>query len=306
MSFYDQLRSLLGMPGVDQQKLMQELFRQQAIERAQANQQKTATEVQALLQQKQQMGQQQLKALEQIQAAQAKAIQAGLADQQKLLAAQTNAKFPFFDGIGGLGNAYQPPPHQAPPQAPAFPQKGPSYTSLLFSEWDVDEADKTFVVPKPVAKTIESLNNVDEVEMEKKKSPLAKEVAKLTKPVQKIIEPVLDPDPTLEHMLVRQAREKMLAERKEWSTAQQRQPSVLNTTLTRLDAWNVVWSALGELSGDAKLEQWLVKRVHQVCDNVIDPSLSALAVDSILNPKPHLVKKAPPPEPINPFDREFS
>lgn len=301
MSFYDQLRSLLGVPGVDQQKLMQELFRQQAIERAQAKKQQTATEVQAI--QKALSVQQQ-----QLQAAHNKAIQAVLAQQEQQLIQQAKAKGDIIGSIGGLfgvlqdhKTAYQPPPPQCPPTE----QKKPSMASIFFTEFE-DPSDWTVVKTKPAPKTIESLNNVDEVDMAKKKTPLAKEVGKMTKPVQKIIEPALDPEPSLDFMLVRQAREKMLGERKGWSTEQQRQPSVLNTSLTRLDAWNIVWTALGELDGNAQLEQWLIKRVHQVCDNVMDPSLSALAVDSVLNPKPALVKKAPPPDPVNPFDREFS
>lgn len=301
MSYLDQLKALVGLPGVDQQKVLQEMFRQQAIERAQAQKQKTATEVKLM---QEQMSASQQKALE----AHNKAIQAVLEQAHQAQLAQQKAKPNIIDSIGGLfysssPKAYQPPP----PQCPAPPQKGPSMSSLFFTEF---EDEGTWFVQKPPApatpKTIDALNNVDEVDMAKKKTPLAKEVAKMTKPVQKIIEPVLDPEPSLDHMLVRQARDKMLAERKGWSTEQQRQPSVLNTTLTRLDAWNIVWTALGELDGNAQLEPWLIKRVHQVCDNVMDPSLSALAVDSVLNPKPNLVKRPPPPDPVNPFDREFS
>lgn len=155
-------------------------------------------------------------------------------------------------------------------------------------------------------KTLEALNRVDEVEEMKKKFPLAKEVAKMTNPFKQIIKPVLDPDPTIDHMLVRQAREKMLAARKDWSTDEMNRPCVLNINVTRLDAWNIIWSSLVPMSGDGPLAPWMIKRVHQVCDNVMDPSISAVTVDSVLNPKPHLVKKAPPPEPPNPFDREFS
>lgn len=282
----DQLRALFGLPGVNE-KVLTEMILEEAKKQVVENPFKIGTLEQSIEAQK--------------------LMQAQAIAQQKVLAAQAQAMqnaYPHdhnasaLAAIGGyIGSGTAQSPYHKPP-------------SILFSEYEA-EIEKAFGLPKhytEAPKTIEALNTVDELEenVKKAKNALAKEVAKMTKPVKKIIEPVFDPEPSLEFMLVRQAKEKMLAVRKDWSVDQQNQVSVLNTQLTRVQAWNIVWTAVSEMPSDAQMEAWLIKRVFQVCDNVLDPSLTAHQVDSILNPKPELMAKPALLPPVNPFDREFS
>lgn len=90
-------------------------------------------------------------------------------------------------------------------------------------------------------------------------------------------------------------------------------PSILNPSITQIDAWEIVWRTLvGEqaklvlgtvpVSLKSKLSTFMVKRVRQVCLNKLNPDLPD---EATLPP----VEPDPPPVPIKkpkPYERKFS